>query len=84
MNPAKAPKLLHAFLRLKTGDVIIKANTKKLQKVKKQIEALKYPFVLSKIQESDKYLACRVNSCFAYDANITKLLDKIEKVIYRK
>ncbi|TET88353.1 MAG: thioredoxin domain-containing protein, partial [Sulfurovum sp.] len=68
-NPAKAPKLLHTFLRFKMGDVIIKSNAKKLQNVRKQIEALKYPFVLSKTEESDKYLACRVNSCFAYDTN---------------
>lgn len=78
-NPAKAPKLLHTFLRLEMGDVIIKSNAKKLQKSRKQIEALKYPFVLSKIEESDMYLACRINSCFAYDTNVTKLLDKIKK-----
>jgi len=83
-NPAKAPKLLHTFLRFKMGDVIIKSNAKKLQNVRKQIEALKYPFVLSKTEESDKYLACRVNSCFAYDTNITKLLHKIDKAVYRK
>jgi len=83
-NPVKAPKLLHTFLRLKMGDVIIKANAEKLQNVREQIEALKYPFVLSKTEESDKYLACRVNSCFAYDTNITKLLQKIEKIVHRK
>jgi len=84
MNPVKAPKLLHTFLRLKMGDVIIKSNAEKLLNVRKQIEAMKYPFVLSKTEESDKYLACRVNSCFAYDTNITKLLEKIDKTVYRK
>jgi len=84
VNPAKAPKLLHTFLRLEMGDVIIKSNAKKLQKSRKSIEALKYPFVLSKIEESDMYLACRVNSCFAYDTNVTKLLGKIEKTVYGK
>lgn len=80
-NPAKAPKLLHTFLRLKVGDVIIKSNAKQLQNVRKQIEAMKYPFVLSKPEESDKYLACRVNSCFAYDTNMTALIHKIKKVV---
>ena len=78
-SPAKAPKLLHTFLRLNMGDVIIKATTEKLQKSSKEIEAMKYPFVLSKSEESDKYLACRVNSCFAYDTNITALIKQIEK-----
>ena len=80
-SPAKAPKLLHTFLRLKMGDVIIKVTTEKLQKSSKEIEAMKYPFVLSKSEESDKYLACRVNSCFAYDTNITALIKHIEKVV---
>ena len=77
-RPAKAPKLLHTFLRLKRGDVIIKSNTKKLQKSRKEIEAMQYPFILSKPEESDKYLACKANSCFAYDANITALIKQIE------
>lgn len=80
-TPAKAPKLLHTFLRLKLGDVIIKATTEKLQKSRKEIEGMKYPFVLSKSEESDKYLACRVNSCFAYDTNITALIKQIEKAV---
>lgn len=81
-NPAKAPKLLHTFLRFKMGDVIIKSTQKKLHKSVKEIEAMRYPFVLSKPEESDKYLACRVNSCFAYDTNLTALIKKIEKVVH--
>jgi len=77
--PAKAPKLLHTFLRLELGDVIIKSTKEKLQKSRKEIEGMDYPFVLSKPEESDKYLACRVNSCFAYDTNITALIKQIEK-----
>lgn len=78
-NPSTAPKLMHTFLRLKEGDVIIKSKVEKLRKSQKVIEAMQYPFVLSKAEESEKYLACKVNSCFAYDRNITALIDKIEK-----
>ncbi len=80
-NPAKAPKLLHTFLRLKFGDVIIKTKIKKLHKSRKEIETMTYPFVLSKPEESEKYLACRVNSCFAYDTNLTALIETINKVV---
>jgi len=80
-TPAKAPKLLHTFLRLKMGDVIIKSTTEKLQKSRKEIEALQYPFILSKSEESDKYLACRISSCFAYDTNITALIKQIENTV---
>jgi len=44
---------------------------------------MKYPFVLSKTQVSDKYLACRVNSCFAYDTNLTALINTIKKVVHK-
>jgi len=80
-SPAKAPKLLHVLLRLKMGDVIIKSKLKNLIESKKEIDQMKYPFVLSKVEKSDEYLACRVNSCFAYDKNITALIEKINKMV---
>jgi hypothetical protein len=40
---------------------------------------MQYPFLLSKTEDTEKYLACRVNSCFAYDKNITVLIEKINK-----
>ncbi len=79
-SPVKAPKLLHVLLRLKMGDVIIKSKLKNLLESKKEIEQMKYPFVLKKVEKSDKFLACRVNSCFAYDKNITALIEKINKM----
>ena len=80
-KPAQASKLLHVFLRLKMGDVIIKSTLKNLIGSKKEIDQMKYPFVLTKVVESDEYLACRVNSCFAYDKNITTLIEKINKMV---
>ena len=80
-EPQTASKLLHTFLRLKKGDVIIKSTKEKLLKAQNEIDAMSYPFVLTKIEESDKYLACRVNSCFAYDNNITILIEKINKMV---
>ena len=79
--PTNTSKLLHTFLRLGKGDVIIKAAKEKLLKNTKKLEAMEYPFVLSKTEESDKYLACRVSSCFAYDVNLTKLIKKINKSV---
>jgi len=80
-NPSKAPKLLHVLLRLKMGDVIIKSTFKNLTRSEKEIEQMKYPFILKKVEKSDEYLACRVNSCFAYDKNITTLIEKINKMV---
>ena len=76
-----ASKWVNVLLRSHMGDVIIKSSLQNLTKAKKEIEKFRYPFVLSKTEESNKYLACRINSCFAYDANITKLLKKIERTV---
>ena len=80
-SPVKAPQLLHVLLRLEMGDVIIKSTLENLLESKKEIDQMKYPFVLSKVEKSDEYLACRVNSCFAYDNNITALIEKINKMV---
>jgi len=78
-SPATVPKLVNIYLRLKKGDVIIHAKKRLLLKVQKKIDAIRYPFVLSKVEQSDEYLACTISSCFAYDRNITALIEKIEK-----
>ena len=80
-NPQGASKLLHTFLRLKKGDVIIKSSLDNLLASKDEIDKIHYPFVLSKTEETEKYLACRVNSCFAYDKNITALIKTINKMV---
>jgi len=80
-SPVEASKLLHVFLRLKMGDVIIKSKLKNLLESKKEIDQMKYPFILTKVEKSNEYLACRVNSCFAYDKNITVFIEKINKML---
>jgi len=80
-HPERAPKLADVYLRLTYGDVIIHADKTLLQNARKAIDAIRYPFVLSKVERSSEYLACRINSCFAHDGNITALIEKIEKAV---
>jgi uncharacterized protein YyaL (SSP411 family) len=77
-NPERASKLVHLYLRLKKEDIIIHARKEKLLSGQKQIRSIGYPFILSEIQESDAYLACKGTTCFAYDKNITRLIEKIK------
>jgi uncharacterized protein YyaL (SSP411 family) len=79
--PSSASKLVDTFLRLEKGDIIIHANKEKLLLAQEKIDNMRYPFVLSKVQKSDEYLACKRTMCFAHDKNITKLIDKIEKAV---
>ena len=78
-NPAYASKLVHTFLRLEKGDIIIHARQEKLRIAKKVLDKVKHPFLLSKVQESDEYLACKTSMCFAHDKNISKLIEKIKQ-----
>ena len=80
-NPQNAPKLVHVYLRLKKGDIIIHARKEKLLLLQDKQTQINYPFVLSGVQESDEYLACKTTMCFASDKNITKLIEKINKAV---
>jgi len=80
-NPAETPKFTELYLRFKKGDVIIHAKKQMLLAEHKEIDSIGYPFVLSKAEQSDEYLACRINSCFSHDRNITRLIQKIEEAV---
>jgi uncharacterized protein YyaL (SSP411 family) len=80
-NPASASKLVHTFLRLEKGDIIIHASKEKLRIAQSELDKAKYPFLLSAVEESGEYLACKTTMCFAHDKNITKLIEKINKAV---
>ncbi|NOR54841.1 MAG: DUF255 domain-containing protein [Sulfurovum sp.] len=80
-NPASAAKLVHLFLRLTKGEVIIHAKKEKLLSAQDALDKVKYPFLLSVTQESDEYLACKTTMCFAHDKNISKLIEKINEAV---
>ncbi|MCF6206474.1 MAG: hypothetical protein L3J47_06260 [Sulfurovum sp.] len=78
-----ASSLVSAYLQAEYGYVVIHASAGKLLSAQKEIDRIQYPFVLSAVQASDAYLACRINSCFAADKNITGLIKKIETHPYQ-
>ena len=80
-NPASASKLVHTFLRLEKGDIIIHAKREKLHIAQDELDKVEYPFLLSAVEESDEYLACKTTMCFAHDKNITKLIEKINEAV---
>ena len=80
-NPALAPKLVETFLRVEKGDIIIHAKLEALRIAQPVLDKVKYPFLLSAVEESDEYLACKTTMCFAHDKNITQLIEKINEAI---
>ncbi len=79
-NPSSSPKLVSVYLRWQKGDVVIHAKPGALHAARPRIAQERYPFLLSKAQENAGYLACGISVCFATDKNITRLLNKIEKI----
>ena len=80
-NPTKASKLVHTYLRGLKGEIIIKSTIDKLRKNMQAFNKISYPFMMILPDEIDTYIACRVNSCFAHDKNVTKLIEKINKAL---
>ncbi len=78
-NLTASPTAIKALLRLKYEDIIIKSNKKNLLKNKIEIEKIKYPFILTNTQDTNLFVACRTNSCFAFDENLSKIIKSIEK-----
>ncbi len=75
----KAPHALHLLLRLDYGDVVLKAPRADLLQKKREISAVKYPFLLTKVEKSPLWLLCDIQSCFYYDIDFDKVVREIEK-----
>ena len=72
-----SPEALRVLIRLKYGDLILKAKKEALLTHRKEIAKVHYPFLLTKHEKADLYLLCNMQSCFFYDKNLTKVLEHI-------
>ncbi len=78
---ANAPSLAIAFLMQEMEVVTLKNKKELLQKDRGVIEAIEYPYLLTKAEALDEYLACTVRSCFAIDKSLEVVKKKIEEKI---
>lgn len=78
-NLADTPASNIALLMQQYGLVTLKHSKKMLMRYRKEIDSLRYPFVLSKVDDSGLFLACAQTSCFAYSKDFKSISDKIEK-----
>ena len=74
----KSPEALRALIRLKYGDIILKAKKKALFFHQKEFAKVHYPFLLTKNEKTNFYLLCNMQSCFFYDENLTKVIQNIK------
>ena len=78
--PSYYPQASIASLALKYETVFIKSNKKNLESIK--LKNINYPFVYRYIQnDTDLYLACKMNSCFSFSSDFKKVKKVIEDLL---
>lgn len=76
---SRAPNALKLLTRIHHKDVILKSNKNNLLENKKLIETIKYPFLLTQVENSKYYLACDEKTCFKYDEDLNAVIKAIDK-----
>lgn len=77
-RPVIYPYLLLGSIRYLRGDRVIKSNLKNLNSNLFEIASLKYPFILRRSTDSEEFMVCGTNSCFANTKSVNKINDIIK------
>ncbi len=78
----RVPSSATALLMQEYGVVVLKHKKVLLEQNREKIEAINYPFLLTKVKkDADSFLACKVDRCFAYDRELAKVAEKIEGLV---
>ncbi len=83
-NIDSSPEATRALLRMKYQDVILKSSRNNLIKYQKKIHSIKYPFLLTNIQNTDNFLACTIDSCFSYSKDFEKIKKEVREKMQRR
>jgi len=76
------PSSAIALLMQEHGIVVLKHKKSVLAAKRKAIISIRYPYLVTKVKEdTDNFLACKVDRCFAYDRELAKVAKKIEGLL---
>ncbi len=80
--PSNFPQAILDIAALKRGYIVIKSKKNKLKSFTDMAyKKLSYPFILYKATLDEIYLACRVDTCFAYSDNLEEMIKKLKSII---
>ena len=77
-RPSQYPRGLSAYLQSLLSVVVLKSIKVNLLKNKATINIVTYPYLLLKPSEDANFLACKIDTCFAIDKNLHKVIKKVE------
>ncbi|MDF1876957.1 thioredoxin domain-containing protein [Sulfurimonas sp. SAG-AH-194-L11] len=72
-----APALAKAYLMQQLKVTTLKSKKKNLLEHKQEIKRINYPYVLTKEEKYDDYLACTIRLCFSKDKNLKNVIEAI-------
>jgi hypothetical protein len=81
-RPLYYPYMLSQMIRYLKGDRIIKTSSKNLKNNASTIASINYPYILQYTTQSEEFLVCGQESCFANTHNATELDSIINKSIF--
>jgi len=76
--PYQYPYGLKVYLQSLLSNVVIKSTKENLLKNRDKLDSIKYPYILLKPTDDKNFLACKIDSCFAVDKELSEVLNKIK------
>jgi len=74
---SNAPALVRLVVMRQKGIILIKSSLSNLLKIKNKIASLKYPYIITKEEAYQAYLACTLRVCFVKDDDFSVVEKKI-------
>ncbi len=71
--------MVRVYLESFFKPMVLKAKREHLIKNRAKIYTITYPYLLTKAQDIEAFMACKIDSCFANSKNIDTIINKIQK-----
>ena len=75
-----SPEAARALLRIERENVVLKSSKENLLNSKADMDKIHYPFLLRKVEDLKMFLLCNESTCFFYDKNISKVIDRMKSL----
>ena len=72
------PALAKAYLMMKQDFVTIKSNRKNLYENRLEVKKIIYPYILTKKEDYEEYLACTLRRCFSKEKELKLIIETIK------
>jgi uncharacterized protein YyaL (SSP411 family) len=72
------PYGLKTYLQSLLSPVVLKSTKENLEKNRKKLDKVNYPYLLLKPTEDENFLACKIDTCFAIGKDVDEVIRKIK------